>query len=202
MSTQEILKSDLEALKYLINYPNLYLYDYFSELRRSVDLAAAEKLLKSNDNLLLIDQYIDIIERINLFEKNCLQFIPTNEFNSDIKADSIRIIQLIEFELDNSNTDIHHIHDLIYEETYKLKNILFLNQTIEFIQENNSEVTNLFSLMDTNVSIGKLVIVKNQYFSTKGLSLVTKYFFYLLKFLFLKTYSFLPVNIQIKSIQK
>lgn len=170
------LKCDLEALKYLTNFPNLYLYDYFSELRRSVDLAAAEKILElAHENLQLLDNYIDTIDKINSFERECLNQLSDNELASDVKANALCLIQLVENEL-NSTCELQDMRDLIYEEAFRLKNILFLNQTIEFVQEQDSEVDNLFSQMDSNVSIGKLVIIKNQYFSTRGLSMITKYF--------------------------
>ena len=164
-----LLKNDLEDLKYLYTFPHLYLYDYFSELKRRVDLAAAEKLLNDSDNLQLVDNYISIIDRISSFERDCIHHFKSNELiNSDLKVSASHLIESIENELKNNQLNnmatVISYRDSLYEEAFKWKKALFQNQTIEFIQIKDSLVRNLFTKMDMNVTIGKLIIVKNQIF--------------------------------------
>ena len=177
---KRLLNNDLEDLKYLYTFPNLYLYDYFSELRRRVDLAAAEKLLNDSENSKLVDNYISLIDRINLFEHDCTHRLQKNEFDSDLKANAARLTKSIEYELISQlnieKATVNSYREMVYDEAFKLKKILLQNQTIEFIEVKESLVRNLFSKMDMNVTIGKLIIVKNQSFDKRGLSLITKYF--------------------------
>ena len=172
-NTKNLLRNDLEALRYLNNYPNLYLYDYFSDLRRQVDLAAAMKLLKA-ENIPLIDNYMNIIDKINSFENECTKRLVNDEFSDEIKASSLRIIESIEYEFKTTD-NLQDIKDSIYDEAYKLKRILFSNQTIEFIQKDDCLIKNWFSEMNMDISVGKLLIINNQFFDKKGLSLITKY---------------------------
>lgn len=172
-NTSNLLRNDLEALRYLNNYPNLYLYDYFSDLRRQVDLAAAMKLLKA-ENIPLIDNYMNIIDKINSFEDECTKRLVNDEFSDEIKASSLRIIESIEYEFKTTD-NLQDIKDSIYDEAYKLKKILFSNQTIEFIQKDDCLIKNWFSEMNMDISVGKLLIINSQFFDKKGLSLITKY---------------------------
>lgn len=172
-NTSNLLRNDLEALRYLNNYPNLYLYDYFSDLRRQVDLAAAMKLLKA-ENIPLIDNYMNIIDKINSFEDECTKRLVNDEFSDEIKASSLRIIESIEYEFKTTD-NLQDIKDSIYDEAYKLKKILFSNQTIEFIQKDDCLIKNWFSDINMDISVGKLLIINSQFFDKKGLSLITKY---------------------------
>jgi hypothetical protein len=178
IDTRNLLIKNLEELKYLYNCPNLYLYDYFTELRRRIDLAVAEKLVE-NEHLSISDDYIEMINRINTIEKDCNECILTNEFvYSYSKANSLHIIQLIEDEINNNNNqlkfDLNNLIDCVYEQAFNLKSILFNNQTIEFIEINGNLVDGLFRANKLETEFGKLLIVKNQFFDKRGLSFINK----------------------------
>jgi len=159
-------------------HSRLYLYDYFSELRRRVDLAAAEKLLNDSENSKLVENYISLIDRISLFERDCMRHLENNELDCDLKANAARLVESIEYELRSQlnieKATVNLYRAMVYDQSFELRKILFQNQTIEFIEVKESLVRNLFIKMDMNVTIGKLILVKNQSFDKRGLSLITK----------------------------
>ncbi len=58
------------------NHPKLYLNNYFIELRHHIDLSYAKQMFNENDNSqkeMLKKVWIKSIEKVNLFEKNCLK---------------------------------------------------------------------------------------------------------------------------------
>ena len=73
--TKEKIFNDLNELKDALEFPNLYMANYFNDLRNDVDKAFAPKQLeflhdqekkKQIDNL-----WKQIIAKIDTFEKNC-----------------------------------------------------------------------------------------------------------------------------------
>ena len=73
--TKEKLLNDLEKLKNTLEFPKLFLANYFKELRSDVDKEFAPKQLelqKEKKNLNQLDElWQQMIAKIDSFEKNC-----------------------------------------------------------------------------------------------------------------------------------
>ena len=79
------LSYELNRLKILIEIPNLYINDYFFEIRNEIDSAVVEKLIKENNqvNESLIKNWIQMIDMVHLIESECLENIKKNKLNSE-----------------------------------------------------------------------------------------------------------------------
>ena len=117
---------NLLELRTIIEAPKLYLSKYFADLRTEIDLDFAPISINNEINIeekeSNIKIWIEMINRINQFEKECLKISKkayTNNTNE--------IFRLIE-------TNSHFTNDqkleLIEKEINRLKKILFLNQII------------------------------------------------------------------------
>ncbi len=113
-----------------------------------------------------------------MFERDCMRHLENNELDCDLKANAARLVESIEYELRSQlnieKATVNLYRAMVYDQSFELRKILFQNQTIEFIEVKESLVRNLFIKMDMNVTIGKLILVKNQSFDKRGLSLITK----------------------------
>ena len=122
----------------------LYLADFFIDLKAQVDLVF-EKLIKNNDET-ISNNYIEIINKIELFEQNCYKQAKT------ISHDQIKFIQKrIESSNNNNNilddTNYDEINELIEIQLYKLEKMLFNNKTIYFINNNNNNINKNFLII-------------------------------------------------------
>ena len=107
----EKLNKDLDELKTLFQLPRLYMSNFFSDLKRDIDLAsvkhaaAANLNNNNNDNLeqtnLLKKAWTDIIQRVDTFESECFNLLRTNKFSSEITNELNETIKLIEDKLNN-----------------------------------------------------------------------------------------------------
>ncbi len=105
-------------------FPRYYLSKYFDELRSQVDTKYA---LNSDE----IDKYLEIINRIELFERDAYNNWPSrgiNEYDKKIKS--------IENKLNNNNlNNLNDIAQLIDEVKSKIEKTIFSNKSILFIDE-------------------------------------------------------------------
>ena len=135
---QQMLKK-LEDLKSIVDMPNLFLANYFQELRNNVDKEMFSKqILHKNDiekKNELNQIWIELISKIDSFEKECKN---KDELQSNSnRIDEIKII------LDNKNelTNLEIIEDKILEEEFNLLKKLFQNKTIiyEFFEKQQQQ---------------------------------------------------------------
>ncbi len=116
------ITSELEELKLMQLYPRLYLANYFSELKRQVDL---DFFYKMEEN----EKYIEMINRIQLFENDSYNKIkPFNTFNKDFEF----VEQLV-----NNGNEVQAIK-LIDEIKYKIERTLFSNRSIMYLKKYRS----------------------------------------------------------------
>lgn len=195
------LVQEFEQLIQLIQNPKIFLNNYFSYIRNEVDLAYFER--KSNLNneqssIKMKEQWNDLISKINSFEFECC--LNSTPFNDTILREKNEKIQFIESKLnilmqheddydeyleDSDQLLQQEINDLINDEAIKLENILFLNKTIIFLnkfkyQSNpmnkiGEEEKCLFDKMD-NETIGRLLIISNQYLGQQAIDFLKEYF--------------------------
>lgn len=134
----------------------LYLADFFIDLKAQVDLAFV-KLIKNNDET-ISNNYIEIINKIELFEQICYKQAKT------ISHDQIQFIQKRIESSNNNNknilddTNYDEINELIEIQLYKLEKMLFNNKTIYFINNNNNS-----NSIDKNF----LIIINDEYIRKK-----------------------------------
>ena len=85
------LTSDLNKLKQICQIPKLYLANYFSDLRRDIDLEFAKKLQINNHELSI---WNNMIEKINSFEQECILNINLNAKQQEFiqTLDSINVL--------------------------------------------------------------------------------------------------------------
>ena len=73
--TKEKIFNDLNELKDALEFPNLYMANYFNDLRNDVDKAFAPKQLEflhdQEKKKQIDDLWQQMINRIDTFEKNC-----------------------------------------------------------------------------------------------------------------------------------
>ncbi len=117
------IKIQLNEIKLMQQAPNIYLANYFTELKAEVDLEFISKPDLQNI-------YSKTIEDIGLFEKDAYKKLkihkPNNTFCSEI--------ELIEEQLRN-NSNIDQIFKSLDELKHELEEIIFSNKTIMFLND-------------------------------------------------------------------
>ena len=150
MSTK--FSKKLEQLKLLLEFPRLYISNYFSDLRTQIDLAFFAKELAINNSEQLIElrkYWNDMIYKLNSFEEKCLIRRSITKFK-ELTKETNQMFKLVESKLDlikqisdeeQSNEIILELDDLVYDELAKIEKILFLNKTIIFLNKSEDQDT-------------------------------------------------------------
>lgn len=86
--------------------------------------------------------------------------IKTNKFNKDLTEETLEIIKQAEKNEQDTILDT---------QIKKLETLLFQNQTILFLEKKDCNLIDLFTKMDMTTSFGKLIIIKNKFFSKSDL---------------------------------
>jgi hypothetical protein len=143
MNNKELALQQFVKLKSLYEYPRLYLISYFSELRNEVNISLNK--IENTTNVEAIKQldlnWTQIIDKINDFKTECLENMNNNNL-----IDVQQIVNSLEKEIFNSNSDLNKLKETINEYIYKLEANLFQKRTIFFHKNNN-----------------KLIIIQNDY---------------------------------------
>lgn len=185
------LQMDLKELEELYQTPILYLSNHFNNLRREINIAETEQASTKKEietSNKLNDNFIKMINKVNEYEQECLKLKDQNILKLNETKETVKAIQLIkekinylsvkELKQDENNEDfssyILDIEDLIYDATVYLERTLFLNKTMVFLEEKTNKVDKLFSQMDDSSSAGKLLLITNEYFGKRGLTLITR----------------------------
>lgn len=162
------LKTDLESLRNLLNYPRFYLSNYFNDIRNEADVAFIKKDLDETDpdfKRKIKENWLEIIEKIDSFEKECIQMLAGNSFSKQIQNETNELIEKIENKLnENKSVDLNEINGLIYDQVQKLERILFQNKFMVFLLRTQCLYTkSICESMDFHTTVGKLVIITNEY---------------------------------------
>jgi hypothetical protein len=161
---------DLDHLKWLVEVPKLFLNDYFSELRREVDLAFVKKIsLHEEFKNDLSNTWKEIIAKCDSLEQECLRKLTLSSLD-EIKE----LIALIEQKQLNNNNDHDHnmesINDLILKGVHKFEALVFLNKTIFFKENLNYYVS--------RTTAGRLEVIPDNYLGREYMqSVKTQYVF-------------------------
>jgi len=174
------LTKQLEKLKSIIEYPRYYLANYFEEIRKQVDLVGTQ-LTTAEDIILypvkrkLTENWLLIINRIKSFEEECIKKTMNNKLSTDVYFQYLQVIKQLELKLNKLNElklEDNYFDELeydIYNESYNLKRVLFLNRSVVFMCPSETLVEDLFKEMNMDYAIGKLLCL-NEYFGRRGLS--------------------------------
>jgi len=118
------IKTKLKELKSMQETPDIYLFNYYSDLKQQVDLTFSNE----QKEVLEEEKYIEIINSIKIFEQNSYKQIkPFNTFGDQI--------ELIEQKLSDSDLEIDIIVKLIDKVKYEIEKTLFSNKSIMFIKD-------------------------------------------------------------------
>ena len=156
--TRKQLLKDLEEPKDIIEFPRLYLANYFSELRNEVDKEFifilmhhhGDEQIKTNLN----QSWQKMIEHINSFEEQCINTTV------DLTENEERI-NSIETTLNESTESIQEMIDI---EEYSLMKLLFQNKTIFYL-----DAKHILKKYKSNTNAGKLIMLDGETISKKTL---------------------------------
>ena len=145
----------LEELKSIIEAPTLYVCHYFTDLRTVIDIDFALISFKGQNKQENKKIWIELINKLNEIEIRCLKKVSTNGFIKELEDETKQLI-----------AGIHQTADLESQVT-KLQKMLFLNQTIIYLQKNKCNSV----LLNENLQ-NKLIVVKNTFFTKKEIDLL------------------------------
>jgi len=202
------LKTNYIQLKQAIEFPELHIWNTFSEIRNEIDTSANNHLLaldidenEENDEDCfrknIVDKWTQMIDRLNDFEKECSKQYRLNSFGYQFVdlVDSIgQQITLLNDQDDEAKYD--QLNELVYDIQFKIDKQMFLNVTFVFLdrlecikQENirlqkkdenlpddfenhYKQEVNLFDKLDANLTFGKLIFIKNEYFGKQSIEIL------------------------------
>ena len=144
-----------ERLTEICETPKLYLANYFSDLRRDIDLEIVQK--KEPNNRKLNEFWLEIINKIDSFEKECINNIKLNR--SEIRQSLNQIDCLIQ----SKQPNLEKINEFIQNEQENILKQLFYNRTIIFKQNNHFK--NDFGEKLIN---GKLLIINDEFINLEA----------------------------------
>ena len=189
---------DINDLDLLFNSPKDYLLKYFDELRSEINShynKQCEAKLADEVKQKLDENLKKLMEKIKSYETECLENVSSNKYDAKQTDESGQILNLIHSKIDYFTVKFSYdetdnqeeeqdeaeytameqeITDLIYKEIAKLEQIVLLNKTMLFVEENDCKISNLFEQMDYLTTVGKLLFFTDQYFSRECLFVVTK----------------------------
>lgn len=209
----EELERELDKLHKNLNDPELYLWTYFDEFKRSIDIAFTNKELQETDDQvkeMINNNWLEMIDKITSYENECKKNLFKNislikqQTTNQIDTINKSLNDLKTYEKVTKNIIVNKAIKRLYEEIIELIDdvlftigkILFLNKTIIFLDraeytkieaESSTTPNHLdlmedelfffgkrqfkelkqFSQMDINKTIGKLLIINNEYFGHK-----------------------------------
>lgn len=164
IKAKEVLLRELHKLKYITDFSGLYLANYFIDLRNKVDKKFVTKLarLKEDDKDVkskLNVKWLEIIAKIQLFEKNCFK----RKFY--LEANKQRI-NTIESSLSNEKAlDLKALKEEIKNEEISLMQVLFQNKTIVYVDYDDLFQESKIELID-----GLLIVLNDESISHKCFS--------------------------------
>ena len=139
-----------EKLKSIIESPRLYLSEHFTDLRTNIDkdyalISLDGEYKEENNNI-----WNKMINRVNEYEQECLNKITKKGFSQEIRDETNQLIETVQ-----TGYVIRELHE---EQLFKLQEIIFINQTIFYLQNDHN---GLLYFKDGSLLKNKLIIVKN-----------------------------------------
>ena len=155
--TREQIADELEQLTHMAELPDLYLANYFSDLRNEVDKSMCSQTSQQQDQqnrTKLNSMWEKMILKINLFEQQCI--------NDKLNLEEFKKrIDLLQDKLNDKTVTLEAIHDDIDLEEHKLLQHLFQNKTIIYLNTSN--------LVNENLNSGLLIILNDEFIRFKSI---------------------------------
>lgn len=124
----DTLIRELDDLRVMLDLPRFYLADFFLDLRNQVDIVFSKHLNLSNKSQKL---WLEIIDRINEFEKECFKHFKFSSLNEQIKIKLLNDLECIQEDKNKMESALK----MISNEKTKISKRLFSNQSILFIHK-------------------------------------------------------------------
>ncbi len=172
---KEELNFSLEELKTNFQIPRLYLANYFANLKAEVDHFFIQKTFTNNNF-----DFLEIIQKIEYFEKNCFKNTPNNKYSNEKFASATKInIEKIQNQINslvNSydyDKEITQIKNLIDKINNSIEKVLFANKTIIFLKNYGWEKkTFLLIIHDENFNKNSLINKNSTELSSENLKII------------------------------
>lgn len=174
----------LDKLKMIFSLPRLYLSDFFIDLRSEIDLAFVKKRISLNKhytnelNKELEANWSDFINKVNQFETEIFKKRKDNKLPEELTSLINAKIKLIESKLEKlTETDeplFDEISFLIYDTKLLIKKNIFNNQCISLLNRDKCQMQRILVDLNYKTTIGKLIIVRNEYFGRQTLLMLNK----------------------------
>jgi hypothetical protein len=148
-----------DELKFIMECPQLFIAEYFSNIKKRIDyqvhliLFNDKNLNNSVNEKIIKKKYVEMIEKINEIELECLRGCKQNILK--FKSNELNSIMVIN---NNNKTKQINDHQSIEFLVMKLKRMIFLNRNCIFINP-----IHIDGPLSDPTNIGKLKIV-NKYF--------------------------------------
>jgi len=162
--TKEKLLNNLAKLNTIIELPNLYLSDYFCNLRNKVDRECAlkqQELQNDKEKKNDIDElWKQMISKIDSFEKNCIRK------TYDLDVNKIRINEIEETLNSEQLIDLKKVKDEIEKEEINLLQNLFQNKSIffrKYSHEIQLSIENNKIVVQPKIIDGQLIILFDEF---------------------------------------
>ncbi len=175
------INQDLNTLRTALNFPTLFISEYFSNLKNYIDIQCEIFLFQRTDTA--GEEYQEairyrstLIQEIDKFESQCLENLQKNKFDTNIDPTDEYLSLL-------SDSDIY---DLLYEQFLRLQKEIFLNRTFIFLSKDNGsksdyELLSCFDLKEIK-SFGICIVVEDEFIGERGFC---NQYLTVLKFIFL-----------------
>lgn len=183
-----------------LNIPSIYIGNFFSDLRCEIDLAYSRKKknLSAENIKILTENWNAMTNKVNKYERDCFNNQTLNPVSEIDLAETTQKIKLIEVKLEElrllletlsqsefrsidaaTNEALKKKNELLVETDqlieklkYKMERILFMNMTIIFLERNKCQNKEIFEELDEETTVGKLILITNEYFSNASVSVI------------------------------
>ena len=171
----EQLKSRCVKLKLMLSSPRIYLAEHFENIKHEIDIKCAyliRELQERNEfdkiNELIKNQVV-FMEKIDSFQMECLQQLPTNRLCAELTNYIENTINEIETNI-NQTTNIDEIpmetesnslnEEMIADTFLIIERHLFLNKCLFFYETGNNSLDSLIFIEDEYFTNSEIENVK------------------------------------------
>lgn len=170
--TIDTIRTKLNNLKTLLDFPKYFLSSYFGDLKHDVDCTFAQltcTALDDSKRFELRKAWTETIRKIETFELDCFRNLNVNSKLDEQQRDELNAkIKRFERKLAKSTKKLDKYADLIDLELIQLERNLFLNRTVIFMDVKKCKETSLFN----EFFLSKLTFITDEYLSRQGVETI------------------------------
>ena len=171
---KEDLNECLNELNKNLNFPDLVVYENFSDLINEVDLAFETKKYENDYGDFKIDEFnnkwSETIDEINDYKRT----YSTEYFTDETKISVNKLLETLTTRVNDelNENSYQEIKSIISREIIRLQTILFSKKTILFIDKSKCEDQRLLRQNDF-----KMIVISDEFISKNGVQLLKKKYF-------------------------